>query len=287
MFKPFSPRTVQWKTVICAKRSQLDVNFTELWQARDLVKMFVWRDFIAIYKQTILGPLWHVIQPLLSSLLYALVFGKIAGLSTDNSPTFLFYMVGTILWTYFSACLINTSTTFVTNTQLLGKVYFPRLTIPIAIILSNLIAFSIQVGLTGFLMLIYTYLDANFHITGAIVLIPLLLLILALMSLGGGLIVAALTTKYRDLAHLVKFSTQLLMFITPVLYCASAVPTKYQIFIKFNPLSYIFEAFRFGLLGHGTVSWCGLLYSSLFTLVTLLTGVILFNKVEQTFMDTV
>lgn len=277
----------KWKTVIKAQNKAFDIQWRQLWDARDLIMMFVWRDFVAVYKQTILGPLWHVLQPLLTACTYAVVFGKMAGMSTNGSPTLLFYLTGTILWTYFSNCLVNTANTFVANTHLFGKVYFPRLAIPISVVISNLIAFGIQAFVTGIIMIIYTFLDAQFQLTLGLLLTPLLLIIVAVMGLGFGLIVAALTTRYRDLAHLVRFGTQLLMFATPVIYPTANVPEKYQWVVQLNPMAPVFEAFRYGALGRGTISWIYLFYSMGATLITVTFGLWLFSKVEKTFMDTV
>ena len=279
--------TKKWTTIINSNTGLFDLRLSELWRRRDLIWMFVWRDFISVYKQTILGPIWHVIQPLITAVMFALVFGKVAGVSTDGSPTLLFYLTGTILWTYFSNCLTNTATTLVTNANLFGKVYFPRLAIPIAIILSNLISFGIQAAITIVTMLIYVCFDANFHITKWILLTPLILAIMALQGLGLGLIVTALTTRYRDLALLVRFGTQLLMFATPVIYPLASVPAKYQWVVQINPLAPVFEVFRYGTLGRGVIEPWALLYSLTSTVLCIGLGILLFNRVEKTFVDNI
>jgi lipopolysaccharide transport system permease protein len=247
--------------------------------------MFVWRDFIALYKQTILGPLWHLVQPILMAITYGLVFGKIAKLSVGGSPIFIFYFSSIILWTYFANCMNSTATTFVTNAPLLGKVYFPRLVLPISIVLSNLIAFGIQLLLLGILMVIYTFLDANFHITWYLLGLPIILMMTAILGMGLGIIVAAITVRYRDLAHLVKFGTQLLMFITPVIYPITTVPPKYHFIVTLNPLAPLFEFYRLGIIGKGELNISEVAISLLASCITLVIGLIMFNRSEKTFMD--
>lgn len=276
-----------WTMVIRPKRHLLDVNLKDIWSYRDLIKLFVRRDFVARYKQTILGPLWFLIQPLLTTIMYTIVFGNIAKISTDGLPQILFYMSGIVAWTYFAACLNSTSNTFVANAGIFGKVYFPRLTLPISIVISNLIQFSIQFFLLLAFMLYYYIVGANFHINIYILLLPVLIVLMAGLGLGFGIIISSLTTKYRDLTNLVSFGVQLWMYATPIIYPLSEIPEKYRIFVLANPLTPIIETFRFALLGSGTVSWIHLSYSFAFTILVLALGIILFNKVEQTFMDTV
>ena len=276
-----------WTMVIHPQRGWLDLRLGELWRYRELIRLFVRRDFVAIYKQTILGPLWYLIQPLLTTITFTIIFGRFAGLPTDGVPPFLFYMSGTVIWSYFADCLNKTSSTFVTNACLFGKVYFPRLTVPIAILISSLIAFSIQFLLfIGFLV--------YFIVTGAsvgpniwVLITPLLLLMMAGLGLGFGIIVSSLTTRYRDLTFLVSFGVQLWMFATPIIYPVSAIPEQYQPLIQANPLTPIVEAFRYAYLGAGTVNLFNLLYSFGFMLVVLFIGLVLFNRIEATFMDTV
>lgn len=279
--------TENWTMLIRPKRHLLEINLHEIWQYRDLIKLFVRRDFVAQYKQTILGPLWFLIQPLLTTVMYTIVFGNIAKISTDQLPHILFYMSGIVAWTYFSTCLNSTSNTFVANAGIFGKVYFPRLTLPISIVISNLIQFFIQFFLLLAFMLYYKLIGADFHTNRYIFLLPVLLILMAGLGLGFGIIISSLTTKYRDLTNLVSFGVQLWMYASPIIYPLSEIPEKYRIYVLANPLTPIVETFRFALLGAGTVNWLHLTYSFLFTLFVLTIGIILFNKVEQTFMDTV
>lgn len=281
------PGDEAWTMVIRPKRPWLDLRLGELWRARDLIALFVRRDFVAVYKQTILGPLWFLIQPLLTTVVFTLVFGRIASLPTDGLPDFLFYLSGTVIWGYFAACLTKTSTTFTANAGLFGKVYFPRLAVPISIVISALISFGIQ-------FLLFLGFVAFFWLSGAearpnagVLLLPLLLLIMAGLGLGFGIIVSSLTTRYRDLQQLVAFGVQLLMYATPVIYPVSAIPERYAPLIRANPLTPVVEAFRYAFLGAGTAGWAGLGYSFVFMLAVLVTGLVLFNRIEQTFMDTV
>ena len=253
----------------------------------DLISLFVWRDFVAVYKQTILGPLWHIIQPLLTTLMFTVVFGRMARLPTDSVPPFLFYLSGTVVWAYFANCLSKTSNTFVANAHLFGKVYFHRLAIPVSVVISNLITFGIQ-------MLIFLGFLAYFYLSGApvrpnrwLLAAPLLIVMVAGLGLGLGIIVSALTTRYRDLRHLVGFGVQLLMYGTPVVYPLSSVPAKYQALIRWNPATPIIETFRAGFLGGGQVRPLDLAMSALSVLGVLAIGLLLFNRVERTFMDTV
>ena len=274
-------------TIISPHRGWFDWRLGQLWRYRDLMSLFVWRDFVSVYKQTILGPVWHVIRPLMSTLIFTVVFSRVAGLSTDGAPPFLFYMVGTITWTYFSNCLDNTSRTFVANAGLFGKVYFHRLVIPISLVISNLVAFGIQFGIMAVVMAIYVFSGVSLHFTAWVLSIPLLLVILAGYALGGGIIVSALTTRYRDLGYLVTFGVQLLMYVTPVIYPLSAVPERYRWLARLNPLTPVLEGFRLGLLGVGTVTVPELGVSIITMLAVLVVGTMLFTRVERTFMDTV
>jgi len=274
-------------TIIRPSRSWFDWRLKQLWRYRDLISLFVWRDFVSIYKQTILGPAWHVIRPLITTVIFTVVFNRLAGLSTDGAPPFLFYMVGNVVWAYFANCLDNTSKTFVANSSLLGKVYFHRLVIPVSMVISNLIAFGIQFGILLVVMVIYVLSGVSLHPTPLVLLTPLLLVILAGYALGGGIIVCALTTRYRDLSHLITFGVQLLMYLTPVIYPLSAVPLRYRWAAKLNPLSPVFEGFRVGFLGVGTVTLEQLAWSFVIMAAVLSAGTMLFTRVERTFMDTV
>jgi len=276
-----------WSQIIRPQRGWFDLRLGELWRARELIMLFVWRDFVSVYKQTVLGPLWYLIQPVLTTITFTVIFGRIASLPTDNLPQFLFYMAGTLVWNYFAQCLTKTSETFIANAALFGKVYFPRLTVPVSILISNLITFAIQFILFLGFMLYFMAIGSPVHPNVTLLLLPVLLIIMAGLGLAGGIIVSALTTRYRDLRYLVTFGVQLFMYATPVVYPLSSVSGNFRLLILANPLTSIVEAFRYGFLGSGTFDPGNLLYSLVFMLVTLLIGVLLFNHVEATFMDTV
>ena len=267
--------------------SLLDVKIKETFEYRDLFWLLVRRDFISFYKQTVLGPIWFFIQPIFTVVMYSLIFGGVAGISTSDLPKPLFYLAGVITWNYFSDCLIKTSTVFRDNAVIFGKVYFPRLIMPLSIIFSNLIRFGVQLFLFLLLMLYYFIHGDRFHPTVFILLFPLLLLIMAGLGLGLGMIVSALTTKYRDLAFIVNFGVPLLMYSTTVVYPLSVAPLQFYRLIKYNPMTSIIETFRLGFLGTGTFSWALLGYSTVVTSVILLIGIIIFNKVQKSFVDTV
>jgi lipopolysaccharide transport system permease protein len=273
--------------VIRPQRNLLDLRLGELWHARDLILLFVRRDFVSVYKQTILGPLWYLIQPLLTTIVFTVLFNNIAQLPTDELPPFLFYMSGTVIFAYFATCLTKTSETFVSNAHLFGKVYFPRLAVPVSILISSLIAFAIQFGFFLAFMAYFALSGTPLHPNLWILFTPVLLLMMAGLGLGAGIIVSSVTTKYRDLRFLVQFGVQLLQFLTPVILPLSAMPAKYQFWIRLNPLTPIVETFRYAFLGAGTVSLGQLAYSFAIMLVLLVIGVVLFNQVEANFMDTV
>lgn len=276
----------QWTTVIQPKNKLFDLKLKELWQYRDLIVMFVKRDFKTMYKQTILGPLWIIINPILTTLMQVLVFGNIANISTDGMPQFVFYMAGNTLWLYFSGCLTKTSNTFVGNAAVFGKVYFPRLVTPISTVLSGLISFAVQFGI--FLVaIIYYAVQGVIRPNGLALLFPVLVLMLALLGMGCGIIISALTTKYRDLAVLVTFGVQLWMYGSAIVFPVSSLPETWRDFIMLNPVVPVVEAFRYAFTGHGTFSPKYLGISACVTLVVLFIGIIIFNKVEKTFMDTV
>jgi lipopolysaccharide transport system permease protein len=277
----------EWDLVIEPQSSLFDLHLKDVWRYRDLLWLLVKRDFVSFYKQTILGPLWFFIQPLFTTIIFTFIFGNLAGLSTDGLPQPLFYMAGITAWNYFADCLTKTSTVFRDNAQIFGKVYFPRLIMPLSIVVSNLVRFGVQFLLFVLMMLYYYFHHANFHITTAIVLFPLLVLLMALLGLGLGLIITALTTKYRDLAFLISFGVQLMMYATTVIYPLSAAPPKYKFLIGLNPMTGIIEAFRYGFLGRGVISFNTLGYAIIVTVVSLILGVIIFNKTEKTFVDTV
>ena len=276
-----------WTMILRPKKSLFQINLKELWQYRDLIALFVRRDFVAKYKQTILGPLWFIIQPLLTTLMFVVVFGNIAGIPTDGIPQVLFYMSGIVGWNYFSTCLNDTSQTFLKNASIFGKVYFPRLAMPISVVISNMVSFIIQF-LFLLCFLLYFYLRGADVSTGIeVLLLPFLVLMMAGLGLGFGIIISSLTTKYRDLTHLVGFGVSLWMYATPIIYPLSEIPERYRMFVLANPMTPLIETFKTVLLGVGSVNYLYLLYSLVFTIVLLIVGVLIFNKVERTFMDTV
>jgi lipopolysaccharide transport system permease protein len=277
-----------WSLIIEPQRRLLDLRLGELWRYKDLVMLFVRRDFVSVYKQTILGPLWYLIQPLLTTITFTVIFGNIANLPTDGLPQFLFYMSGTVIWSYFAACLTKTSETFVQNANLFGKVYFPRLAVPVSILISNLITFVIQFAMFILFMLYFILRGTSIHPNWLwVALSPILVVMMAGLGLGFGIIISSLTTKYRDLRFLVQFGVQLLMYATPVIYPVSSIPERFQWIIIANPMTPIIEAFRYAFLGAGATNINYLLYSLAFMIVVVIIGSVIFNRVEQTFMDTV
>jgi lipopolysaccharide transport system permease protein len=277
----------EWDLTIEPQTSLFELNLKDIWRYRDLLWMFVKRDFVSFYKQTILGPLWFFIQPLFTTIIYTFIFGGLANLSTDGLPQPLFYMAGITAWNYFADCITKTSTVFKDNVNIFGKVYFPRLIMPLSIVASNLVRFGVQILLLFIMMGYYALHNASFSITPAILLFPVLVILMALLGLGLGLIITALTTKYRDLAFLVTFGIQLLMYTTTVIYPLSSAPEKYKTLISLNPMTGIIEAFRYAFLGQGQISINTLGYSTLFTIIVMVLGVLIFNKTEKTFVDTV
>jgi lipopolysaccharide transport system permease protein len=276
-----------WTEIIEPHSSLLDLRLNELWRYRDLVMMFVRRDIVANYKQTILGPLWFFVQPLLTTLMFVLVFGRMAGISTDGLPMMVFYLAGITIWNYFSETLNKTATVFKDNAQMFGKVYFPRLTMPFSIVIANLVRFGIQLALFLAVWAYYYFSTDTLHPNSYLLLLPLLVLLMGLVALGFGMIISSLTTKYKDLIFLLTFGVQLLMYATPVIYPLSSIPAKYKWIILSNPMSSIVETFRYGFLGTGSFSWMNLGYSTVVTFAILLLGTLVFNKVERTFTDTV
>jgi lipopolysaccharide transport system permease protein len=276
-----------WDIVIRPQRAWWDLRLGDLWRYRDLIRLMVWRDFIAIYKQTVLGPVWHLIQPLMTTVVFTVIFGGIAKLPTDGLPPFIFYMAGNTVWGYFSTCLLSTSNTFTSNAGIFGKVYFPRLAVPISIVISNLIAFAIRFGLLIAFLLYFLLAGSAVRLTAWIFMLPVLILLMAGLGLGGGIIISSLTTKYRDLQHLATFGVQLFMYASPVIYPLSGVPEKWQWLLLANPLTPIIEVFRLAFLGTSSVNPMLLLYSAGCTALVLLVGILVFNHVENTFMDTV
>ena len=278
----------KWTAVIKPKKKLFDLNLKEVYKYRDLIWLFVKRDFKTRYKQTILGPLWFVIQPLLSSVIHTLVFGTIAGLSTDGVPQYLFYLAGSISWGLFSGCLTSTSNTFVSNANVFGKVYFPRLTTPIATVITQSFNFLIQFGIFLLMSLVFFLSGQSFQITWAAALLPVLMLQMALLGMGFGIIISSLTTKYRDLQVLVGFGVQLWMYITPIVYSSNElVGRKLYTLMMLNPVSPIVELFKYGWLGAGSTPWLFWGISWAVTIFVLFLGIVIFNKIEKNFMDTV
>jgi lipopolysaccharide transport system permease protein len=277
----------KWDLVIEPKRNLLDLKLKQLWYYRDLLYLFVKRDIIIVYKQTVLGPLWFFIQPIMTTLIYVFVFGNVANISTDGIPKPLFYMSGIVLWNYFSECFMRNADTFSSNSEIFGKVYFPRLITPLSLIISNAVKFFIQLSLFAIIYAYYLYNGANVNPQIELVIFPFLIFLMALMGLGFGLIFSSLTTKYKDLKFLIQFGVQLLMYATPIIYPMNSLPEKFQSILWWNPITHIMEAFKFGFLGQGSFSITGLTYSFVFTIVLMIVGTIIFNKTEKTFMDTV
>ena len=276
-----------WDLVIKGHTSLFDLKFKDLWHYRDLLFLFVKRDFVSFYKQTILGPLWFFIQPIFTTIVFTFVFSDLAGISVDGLPKYLFYLTGITAWNYFSDCLNKTSTVFRDNANIFGKVYFPRLIMPLSIVVSNLVRFAVQLVLLLVMMAYFAIIGEHFEVTNAIFLFPVLVLMMALLGLGAGLIITAMTTKYRDLTFLVTFGVQLLMYGTTVIYPLSAAPEKYKRIIELNPMTGIIEAFRYAFLGKGEFTLWSISYSMIFTIVILFLGIVIFNKTEKNFVDTI
>jgi lipopolysaccharide transport system permease protein len=280
-------KTKNWDIVIEPKKNLLDLRLKQILEYWDLLILLVKKDIVIVYKQTILGPLWFFVQPIMTTLIYTFVFGNIAKISTDGIPTPLFYMTGIIIWNYFSECFIKTSDTFSANAGVFGKVYYPRLINPLSVILSNGIKFLIQFSL--FLVLFfYYYLNSNIiHPKFELILFPVFLIIMAFLGLGMGLIFSALTTKYKDLKFLLQFGVQLLMYASPIIYPLSTIKGNLKYIVQLNPITHVIEGCKYAFLGQGSFSLFGLLYSIIFTIILLFIGIIIFNKTERTFMDTV
>jgi lipopolysaccharide transport system permease protein len=275
-----------WTYSIKPKNRFVDLNLKEILSYKDLIWIFVKRDIISANKQTLLGPLWLFLAPLFTVYVYTFVFNNIAGISTDEVPAPLFYLAGTSVWNYFQSCFLATSTTFTSNASLFGKVYFPRMVSPISTVISNLLKFFIQLGL---FLCLYAYYFYKGAVAGnsTVLLFPIYVILIAGISLGLGIIISSLTTKYRDLTYFISFGVTLLMYITPVIYPLSAIPTQFKAFIEYNPIAPIIEAFRYGFTNHGQFNLGDLGYSAVCMFVLLFVGIILFNKTEKTFMDTV
>ncbi len=289
-YPPNNPANENWDIEITSNSGFFDLKLNDVWHYRDLLTLLVKRDFVSFYKQTILGPIWFFVQPIVTILTYTIVFGKLAGIPTDEVPKPLFYLAGIIIWNYFADCLTKTSSVFKDNAAMMGKVYFPRLIMPLSIVLSNLIKFAVQLVL--FVILIGFYWAKGLVIipNGFILLFPVLVLMIAAQGLGLGMMISAVTTKYRDLAFLVTFGVPLLMYTTTVIYPLSQVLEKYHNYswlVKLNPITGVIETFRYGFLGKGSFSWELLGYSAIITALLVITGTIIFNRVEKNFVDTV
>lgn len=277
-----------WDLVIGPRTKWWDLQLDDVWRYRDLLWLFVRRDFVSVYKQTILGPIWFIIQPILMTLMFTVIFGNIAKIPTDGFPPVLFYLAGITPWNYFSGCLLKTSNTFIQNAGIFGKVYFPRLISPLSVVISSLIQFIIQFALFVVFLLWFGLQGAKISPNyGQIFLLtPVLLLMMGMFGLGSGIVISSLTTKYRDFAHLISFGIQLAMYATPVIYPISQVPEEYHWLVNLNPMSPIIESFRAIYLG-GSVPWANLSIAAMITSLLLLLGILLFNKIEKSFMDTV
>lgn len=276
-----------WTEEIKSENSSFSINLKELWNYRDLLLMLVKKDFIVFYKQTILGPTWFFVQPILTTIIYVVLFGQVAKLPIDGLPQIAFYLSGITIWNYFSDVLNKTASVFQSNASIFGKVYFPRLIMPLSIVFSGLLKFVVQFGLFIAVVLYYSLKVGSIHPNLWVLATPFLLLLMAAFALGLGMIFSSLTTKYKDLTMLLTFGVQLFMYVTPVVYTVAAIPQQYRFIVEANPLTGVFECFRFAYLGAGHFDPLNLVYSSLFIFVLLIVGVLIFNKVEKSFMDTV
>ena len=282
-----STQDENWDIVITPDKSLFDLKLREVWRYRDLMTLFVRRDIVAQYKQTVLGPLWYFIQPLFTTIVFTVVFGNIAGISTDSIPPMLFYLAGVTNWNYFAECLNKTATTFKDNQNIFGKVYFPRLVVPVSIVTSSLLKYGIQLIMFLGFYFYFLFQNAGVQPNAYALLFPLIVVLLAGLGLGFGLLITSMTTKYRDLIFLLQFGIQLAMYATPVIYPLSEIPEQYQWISIINPMTAVIETFKYGFLGQGTFSWGALAYSCGFMVVLLLAGIAVFNRTEKNFMDTV
>lgn len=279
-----------WLFEISPKNSFFSLNFKEIWQYRDLLFLFVKRDIITVYKQTVLGPLWYLIQPLFTSVTFTIIFNNVAGINTGTIPPFLFNLAGITVWNYFTACLNGTSDTFKSNASIFGKVYFPRIITPLSIVISNLIKFGIQFLIFIVFYLFYYIKGFNLTLNGFVVFFPILIVVMGVLGLGLGMIISSMVTKYRDFSYLVSFGIQLLMYLSAVMYPMELVKQKMPQFgwlIEYNPLAYIIETSRYLLLNVGKVSSLGLIYTLIVTVIIFFIGLLIFNKTEKDFIDTV
>lgn len=284
------PTEDDWLFEIKPKDNIFKLNIKEIWQYRDLLLLFVKRDVITVYKQTILGPLWYLIQPLFTSITFTIIFNKVAGIETGTIPPFLFNLASITAWNYFSTCLNNTSNTFSANAGIFGKVYFPRLIMPLSVVTSNLLKFGIQLLIFAFFYLYYVWSGLTIAPNPLVILFPVLIVIMGILGLSFGMIISSLVTKYRDLSFLVGFGVSLLMYLSAVMYPIALIDEKlpnYSWLVQYNPMAHIIETARYMLLNDGTFSWFWMGYTLLFTLIAFLLGIIIFNKTEKSFIDTV
>ncbi|MES2807864.1 MAG: ABC transporter permease [Bacteroidota bacterium] len=280
----------KWDIEITPRNNVFSLGLKNVWHYRDLLVLLVRRDFVSFYKQTILGPLWFFIQPIITTITYTIIFGKLAGIPTDGVPAPLFYLAGITIWSYFADCLTKTSTVFKDNAAMLGKVYFPRLIMPLSIIFSNLIRFAVQFILFLFVLAFLMIKGYPIAPNATVLLFPVLIMLVAAQGLGLGMIISAVTTKYRDLAFVVSFGVPLLMYVVPIVYPLSTAETTYPAYaaiIRYNPITAVLETFRYGFLGKGTFSWQLLTYSTVVTAILFIIGTVIFNRVEKNFVDTV
>lgn len=282
-----SEAEIEWDQIISGDKPAFSLNIGELWRYKDLLLLFVKRDVVTVYKQTILGPLWFFIQPILTSIIYAFVFGNLAGISTGGAPQILFYLCGVTVWNFFSDTLNSTSRTFSENAGIFGKVYFPRLILPLSKVISGFVKFLIQFAFFLSVWTYYVFVEGTVSPNSWIFITPFLMVLMALMGLATGIIITSMTTKYRDLTFLIAFGVQLLMYASPVIYPVSSLPEKYQSLMWLNPLTSIFETFKHAFLGDGVISIQGLVYSTICAFTLFVCGIFIFNKVEHTFVDTV
>jgi lipopolysaccharide transport system permease protein len=278
----------KWTEEISSKRGLFDLRFKELWKYRDLITTFVKRDIVSTYKQTVLGPFWFFISPFFTVIMFTFVFSTVAGIKTEGIPAPIFYLTGTTLWNYFQTCFITSSSTFLQNEGIFGKVYFPRLVSPISTVISNLIKLGIQLVVLIMLICYFVFFEQyELQFNYYILLFPILVILMAGIAMGVGILTSAVTSKYRDIQMFISFGIGLLMYATPVIYPISQVPEKFRIYLMLNPISPIIETFRYSIFGVGTFSWIFLAYSAVFMIVTLFVGIIVFNQVEKSFMDTI
>lgn len=284
------PPNEDWLFEITPKNNFFSLHLKEVWVYRDLLLLFVKRDIVTVYKQTILGPLWYLIQPLFTSITFTIIFNSVAGIQTGTAPPFLFNMAGITVWNYFTACLTSTSDTFRANANIFGKVYFPRIITPLSIVISNLLKLGIQFGIFFAFYAFYYFQGAAVGLHGSVVLLPILILFMGLLGLGLGMLISSLVTKYRDFTHLIGFGVQLLMYLSAVMYPLSLIEDKlpkYGWLVHYNPLAYIIETSRYMLLQVGSISMQGLLYTFVFTVIVFFVGLLVFNRTEKSFIDTV